>query len=132
MNAPERVLKAVNHEEPDRVPAFESAFTNNTIMAHYGITVRSLTKIPKVPKFILKKGSENKKILKTGMKDLYEFYRRAGLDLVPSVASLFPRKILKGGIILDEYGRLMRNEAYKKDGTVIYGYVGGFFKSFED
>lgn len=132
MNAPERVLKTINHEEPDHVPAFESAFTNNTIMEHYGITVKSLTKIPKVPKFLLKKGSESKKILKTGMKDLYGFYRRAGLDLVPSVASLFPRKILKGGIILDEYGRLMRNEVYERDGTVIYGYVGGYFKSFED
>ena len=36
MDAVERVLKAVNHEEPDKVPAFESAFTNNTIMRHYG------------------------------------------------------------------------------------------------
>jgi hypothetical protein len=37
MDAPTRVLKAVNHEEADRVPAFESSFTNNTIMAHYGV-----------------------------------------------------------------------------------------------
>ena len=132
MKAPERVLLAVNHEEPDRVPAFESAFTNNTIMEHYGVKVKSITKIPRLPKFLIKKGSENKKILKAGMRDLYEFYRRAEIDLVPSVASLFPRKILKGGIVLDEYGRLMRNEVYAKDGTIIYGYVGGYFKSFED
>ena len=42
MNAPERVLKAINHEEPDRVPAFESAFTNNTIMKHYGFDPRPI------------------------------------------------------------------------------------------
>ena len=34
MKAPERVLKAVNHEEPDRVPAFESAFTTSTGIVH--------------------------------------------------------------------------------------------------
>ena len=52
MNAPERVLKAVNHEEPDRVPAFESAFTNNTIIRHYDVNPLSITlkNIPKFPK----------------------------------------------------------------------------------
>jgi hypothetical protein len=39
MDAPTRVLKALDQEEPDRVPAFESAFTNNTIMRHYGVPV---------------------------------------------------------------------------------------------
>jgi uroporphyrinogen decarboxylase len=33
---------------------------------------------------------------------------------------------------VDEYGRVMRSEVYEKDGTVISGYVGGHFKSFED
>ena len=35
MNAPERILKTINHEEPDKVPAWESAFTNNTIAKFY-------------------------------------------------------------------------------------------------
>ena len=39
MNAPERVLTTIEHKEPDRVPAFESAFTNNTIINHYGINL---------------------------------------------------------------------------------------------
>ncbi|TFF95563.1 MAG: hypothetical protein EU544_02485 [Promethearchaeota archaeon] len=132
MNAPERILATVNHEEPDRVPAFESAFTNNTIMKHYGVEPGSLTNLPRVPKFILKKATESKRILKAGMKYLHEFYRRAEIDMIPGVVSLFPRKVLKGGVILDEYGRLMRNEIYEKDGTEIYGYIGGYFKSFED
>lgn len=109
MDAPERVLKAINHEEPDRVPAFESAFTNNTIVKHYGID----------PK-------------KAGYKGSYEFFLKVGIDLVLSYVSLFPREFLKGrkGFV-DEYGRVMRFEYYK-DGTQILAYHGGHFKSFED
>ncbi len=131
MDAPERVLKAVNHEEPDRVPAFESAFTNNTIMKHYGFNPKG-GRIPKVSDKLLKKGIESKGILKIGMKKGYKFLRAVGIDLVLSAASVFPRTIIKGDIFLDEYGRMMRNEVYEKDGTVIYSYVGGYFKSFED
>jgi uroporphyrinogen decarboxylase len=131
MNAPERVLKAVNHEEPDRVPAFESAFTNNTIMAHYGIKMKVL-KVRRIPDSLIKKGAESKTILRAGHKKLYEFYRRAGLDMVPSISSIFPRKFLKGGITVDEYGKMSKQEIYEKDGTAIGGYIGGYFKSFED
>ncbi|MHA1294717.1 MAG: hypothetical protein ACTSQJ_18930, partial [Promethearchaeota archaeon] len=88
MNAPERVIKAINHEEPDRIPAFESAFTNNTIMESYGIKVKTITKIPKLPEKLLKKLSGSKRILKAGYKKMYEFYRVAGIDIVPSVCSL--------------------------------------------
>ena len=36
MDAPTRVLATLNHEEPDHVPAWETAFDNNTIRKHYG------------------------------------------------------------------------------------------------
>ncbi len=110
MKAPERVLKAINHEEPDRVPAFESAFTNNTIMEHYGFDPR----------------------VSGGYKGSYKFFRKVGIDLVLSFVSLFPQIFLKGkqGFI-DEYGRKMRFEA-SKDGTRILAYHGGSFKTFED
>jgi len=133
MNAPERVLKVINHEEPDRVPAFESAFTNNTIMEHYGIKTRALSsQIPKIGDKMLKKLEASKKILKMGMKKLYEFHRRASLDIVPSICSLFPRTVLEKGVFIDECGRVMRTELYEKDGTMILGYIEGHFKSFED
>ncbi|MHA2051336.1 MAG: uroporphyrinogen decarboxylase family protein [Promethearchaeota archaeon] len=107
MKAPERILKTVNHEEPDRVPAFESAFTNNTIMKHYGMDSGG-----------------------RGYKNSYEFFRRVGIDLVLSFVGLFPRKFFKGGFV-DEYGRKMKFESYK-DGTRIMGYHGGEFNTFED
>jgi uroporphyrinogen decarboxylase len=110
MKAPERILKTIEHEEPDRVPAFESAFTNNTIIKHYGIDPRTTG----------------------GYKGSYEFFNKAGIDLVLSFVSLFPRKFLEGGKgFIDEYGRIMKFELYK-DGTQIMAYHGGHFKSFED
>jgi uroporphyrinogen decarboxylase len=51
MKAPERILKIVNHEEADRVPAFESAFTNNTIMKHYGMESGGLDEYGRKMKF---------------------------------------------------------------------------------
>jgi uroporphyrinogen decarboxylase len=108
LDAPERVLKAVNHEEPDRVPAFESAFTNHTIMRHYGIDPT--------------KGR--------GYKITYEFFRKVQIDLVLSYVSALPRKMFKGGFV-DEYGRVMKF-LYTDDGTMILEYHGGHFKSFED
>ena len=131
MDAQERVLTAINHEEPDKVPAFESTFTNNTIMNHYGIYPKPIP-YRIIPDKILKQIIENPKIMRGLYKNLYEFYRKARLDLVPSLVALFPVKILDDGKLIDEYGRIMKNETYEKDGTVINGYVGGYFKSFED
>jgi len=132
MNAQERVLKTINHGEPDRVPYWESAFTNDTIMKHYGVEPGGLTNIPKLPEKMLKELAGSKQVLKSGYKKAYEFAWRIGEDIVTSVTSLFPRKVLENGVIIDEYGRMMRNEIYEKDGTIIYGYVGGYFKTFED
>ena len=110
MNAPERVLTTIEHKEPDRVPAFESAFTNNTIMKHYGVDPRTAG----------------------GYKGAYAFFAKVGIDLVLTAVSLFPRKFLKRGQgFIDEYGRLMKFEAFK-DGTQILTYHGGHFKNFED
>jgi uroporphyrinogen decarboxylase len=108
MKAPERVLTTIEHREPDRVPAFESAFTNNTIIKHYGINLS---------------GGH-------GYKNIYKFFSKVGIDLVLSYVSLFPRKMYKGGFI-DEYGRIMKYE-YAEDKTMILAYHGGHFKSFED
>ncbi len=110
LKAPERILKTINHEEPDSVPAFESAFTNNTIMKHYGFNPSQAG----------------------GYKNTYEFSYKVGIDLVLSYVSLFPKKNLgKGKGIIDEYGRIMKSENYK-DGTRIFAYQGGYFNSFED
>ena len=108
MNAPERILKTIEHEEPDRVPAFESAFTNNTIIKYYGVNPSG----------------------GRGYRNIYKFFSKVGIDLVLSFVSLFPRKMFKGGFI-DEYGRVMKYQ-YAEDKTMILAYHGGHFESFED
>jgi uroporphyrinogen decarboxylase len=140
MDAPTRVLTTINHEEPDRVPAFESAFTNNTIKAHYGTPVLGNL----IDSLIPLAGNKNYiEILRNRYKDYkkradslvkqYEFHRRIKLDIALCGVSLFPRMILDDGSgFVDEYGRIMKYERYKGDGTVIMGYYGGIFKSFED
>jgi uroporphyrinogen decarboxylase len=140
MDAPTRVLTAVNHEEPDRLPAFESAFTNNTIKAHYGTPVKGSLLDLLVPYA----GNKNYfEIMRDSYKDYkkrgdtlvnqYEFHRRVKLDIALCPVSLFPRMILDDGSgYIDEYGRIMKFEKYPGDGTVILGYHGGMFKSFED
>lgn len=145
MNAQERVLKAINHEEPDRVPAFELGISNNRIMKHCGFPPDESQmglKFLKRYSFedqnrFLKELIKRKEVLKGGYKTTYEFFRRANIDLVFSVTSLFPREILKfddkkeGLGFVDEYGRIMRFERHQ-EGTFILEYKGGWFKSFED
>ena len=103
-------MKAVNHEEPDRVPAFESAFTNNTIIRHFGVDPSG----------------------GRGYKIMYEFFLKAQIDLVLSYVSLLLRKPIKlGRVYVDEYGRIIKLDN-QKDGTLILAYQGGYLKSFEN
>lgn len=138
MDAPTRVLKAIDHEEPDRVPAFESAFTNNTIMAHYGIpvddglrsSVAALKYLPfkdRIAKWAIGKQSFWVKTMTSG----YEFLRRVKIDIGLSLVALLQRKMIKGGVI-DEFGRIMMFETYEPDGTIVTTYHGSHLKNFED
>ncbi|MGY5874239.1 MAG: uroporphyrinogen decarboxylase family protein [Candidatus Thorarchaeota archaeon] len=138
MDAPTRVMKALNHEEPDRVPAFESAFTNDTIMAHYGVPVEGgiagAAKILKYLPFkdrIAKWAVSSRNFHAKSMTDTYEFLRRVKIDIGLSLVTHTQRKMIKGGII-DEFGRIMKFEPYEGDGTIITAYHGGIFKNFEE
>ena len=137
LDAPTRVLKTINHEEPDRVPAFESAFTNNTIMAHYGVpasgglvgglqAIRNLPNKDEIVRMFLKSRQQ----VANGLEPSFEFFRRIKLDIGLSTTSLFPRKLTEDGYI-DEYGRIMKPEKVSSDGTITLNYYGGFFQGFE-
>ncbi|NVM31999.1 MAG: hypothetical protein HWN65_24375, partial [Candidatus Helarchaeota archaeon] len=137
MDAPTRVLKALNHEEPDRVPAFESTFTNDTITAHYGVkssfgTIKFLLNLLGILPFknrIVRWSLKKRSLVIRGFKPIFEFFRKVKLDIGLSICSGFPRKMIKGGFI-GEYGRIMKFEKYKEDGTLIVGYHGGYFRDF--
>lgn len=138
LTAPERILKTINHEEPDKVPAFESAFTNDTIKRHYGIStedgrvnlIKLLKNVPDKDK-VMWNAMKKREIMKLAYVNYYELFQRAHLDLVLSITSVFPKKLIKGGFV-DEYGRIMKYVKYEKDGTPILYYYGGYFTCFED
>lgn len=136
MNAPERVMAALRHEEPDKVPTFESTFTNDTIMRALGIKPGHFGPLARIARFlpfqqrVLSWAMASRGMVAKSYAGLYKFYAVAGIDLVPSITALFPRKLVKGGFI-DEFGRCMHFEYYK-DGTEIIGYTGGHFSTMAD
>jgi hypothetical protein len=131
MDAVTRVLKAINHEEPDRVPAWESAFTNNTISHHYGIEEGrgdyGISLLKNVPDkmAVVNQIIKSKSSMKPGFKRYFQLFRNIGFDIGTCVSTNFPRLILEDAKgFVDEYGRIMKFEKYEKDGTVILGYRG--------
>lgn len=136
MNAEERVLKTLNHEEPDKVPYFESTFTNDAIMKHFGLKPSNLGPLLKLLRLVPFKNKiarwamSSKRLMKLGLLGLSKFYLAAGIDIVPSISALFPMKIRKDGFV-SEFGHIYQVQYYK-DGTEILGYIGGYFKSFDD
>ncbi len=136
MDAPTRILRAIDHEEPDRLPALEVAFSNNTIMRHYGAKIGGggALKIVQFLPFrtkIVRKFLANKEIVTKTLINSFKFCRATKLDVGLTIVSNFPRKVIRGGFI-DEYGRIMKYEKYKGDGTYILGYHGGHLRNFED
>src|SRR5271157_2861928 len=103
MDAQERVLMTLRHEEPDRVPAFEIVVTNNTIWRHFGVNpsanlgdaLKSLRFIPFRHK-LMWNALGNRKFIAAGLRAGAKFYQAAGLDLSLSNTAPFPRKLLKG------------------------------------
>jgi uroporphyrinogen decarboxylase len=139
MNAVERVLKTINHEEPDRVPAWESAFTNNTIAQHFGIDEGrgdfGISLLKNVPDkmAVVNQVMKSKRMMKPGFERYFQLFHKIGLDIGTCISSNFPRLVLEDASgFVDEYGRIMKFERYEKDGTVIMAYHGGYLKSFED
>ncbi len=136
MDAQERVLTTLAHEEPDKVPAFESTFTNNSIMKELGIKPNRLGPLLNLIHYfpfrnkIIQKAFTIPSVVKKGFEGLVKFYVKAKLDMINSISALFPRLLVRGGFV-DEFGRHMHYEQYR-DGTEVLGYVGGHFKSFED
>ena len=139
MDAVERVLKTINHEEPDRVPAWESAFTNNTISQYYGMKEGrgdfGISLLKNVPDkmAVVNQVIKSKRSMKPGFKRYFKLFHKIGYDIGTCISTNFPRLILEDAKgFVDEYGRIMKFESYEKDGTVIMGYHGGYLKSFED
>jgi uroporphyrinogen decarboxylase len=140
MRAQERVLKAINHEEPDQVPSFEISIDNLNICNHFGVKY-GYQDVGKLLKriYYLVLGNKNlltkisNKFSKPGLavKPAMKLYKKIGLDFGPVWLGYYPLYYEKNGFI-DETGRLMHFKKNPSDNMDILYYIGGTLKSFED
>ncbi|MHA1273865.1 MAG: uroporphyrinogen decarboxylase family protein [Promethearchaeota archaeon] len=144
MDAKERVLKEINHEEPDKIPSFEASIDNLSIYRHYGAKYifqgagkglkmmyylcwgsnKLLTKI-------LVNMSKKKSAIRRGIKPVIELYAKIGIDLCVVPLCLYPIRYFKTGYI-DEFARKFEFKKNPADNMDISYYMGGTLKDFED
>jgi uroporphyrinogen decarboxylase len=144
MDAKERILKTINHEEPDKVPSFEASIDNLSICHHYDMKYafqgagEALKRayylffgnqwlLTKVIKFL----SKRKSAIKLTIKPMVELYKRIGIELCAVPLGLYPHKYNKNGYI-DEFGRKFEFKKNPADDMDISYYMGGSFDNFED
>lgn len=124
MNSRERVLKAMNFEEPDMVP-----------IAEMSVDVNLMEQILSVKTDIYHSGQgaivANRKIEKAYYELVYKAYKKVGFDIVFADWSLpdnYKPKQLPDGRYIDEIGRVY---GYDKV-TKIYTYMGTVFNTEDD
>jgi len=139
MDAKERVIKTICHEEPDRVPSYESSIDNIRICKHYRIKY-GLLGAGKAYKTLydmkFEDGDQFNKLmgevnaLKMGLMNGVKLYKRIGIDILPAPIALFPKLFNRDGFI-DEYGRINHFKLNPADNMDVLYYMGGAIKDFE-
>lgn len=140
MDAKERVLTAINHEEPDKVPSFEVSIDNLKVYEHYGLKygyqgngdlLKKTYDLLKGDTNTLKKFIDKSSKVSDTLTPAIELYKCIGIDLCPIYVTYLPVFYEREGII-DDYGRRMYFKKNPCDGMDILYYMGGFFNNFED
>ena len=92
MNSRERILKALNHEEADRLPVFEICVGDKIVEHYLGRKVNSFGngKTQKVALDIQMKSNkeEYRNFIRENNKDMLEFYHKAGFDMIHIVPAI--------------------------------------------
>ncbi len=147
MDALERILKALNHEEPDRVPLFELSIDNFDICKHFGEEyvfqgmVKSFSDtydLYKGDTDLLTKtilmATETKGYMKNLMKRHLGLYKKIGIDfaVVPFTGYILFPKFCNKTSFTDEYGRIFDLRKNPTDNMDLAYYKDGAFKNFEE
>ena len=145
MNARERILKTLDHEEPDKVPSFELSIDNLKICNHFGeeYVFQGIGKsfsdayelfkgdTEQLTQTILM-ASETRRALKNSPH--LELFKKIGIDIatVPLTGYVvFPIKCDKTHFV-DEYGRIFDLDKNPEDNMDIAYYRAGAFNNFEE
>ena len=144
MDAKERVLKAINHEEADRVPYWEASIDNLKICEHYGTKygfqgVKGYIKMMYYLSFgstklltkYIRMATRRKLVIKTGLKRYAKLYSRVGIDFMVTPLTLFPVKYDTRGWV-DDHARRFDFKEVPGDDIEFNYYSGGVLKDFED
>jgi len=147
MDARERILKAMDHEEPDKVPSFEISIDNLSICKHFdeNYVFSGMVKtfgdtydlckgdVESTTKTILM-ATETRSYMKNTLNSLLSLNKKIGIELalVPFTGYiLFPMRCEKT-FFIDEYGRIFDLRFNPSDGMDMAYFRDGAFKSFED
>ena len=144
MDARERVIKAIKHEEPDRVPSCEGSIDNLKILNYYDEQY-GIDGLATIQEMIFKQSSENLELFnkqmqnlstnKTAAKSMVEptirLYNKIGLDIVPITLCIHPYKYFRNGFI-SEFGHNFEYKKNPSDGMHLLYYMGGTINNFEE
>jgi len=147
MDAKDRVLMAMDHKEPDKVPSFELSIDNLKICEYFSekYVFQGLVKSFKetyelcngneqmLTNTILR-ATETRSYIKNTLKQHLNLYQKIGIDLavVPFTGYiLFPKDCFEDHFI-DEYGRVFDLRRNPSDMMDIAYYNSGHFSSFEE
>ena len=140
MDAKERILKTILHEEPDKVPSFEIAIDNLKVYEHFGLKygyqgngdlLRKTFELVKGDTDLLKKFIDKSSKLADTLTPGIEVCQKAGIELSSLYLTNYPVEYTREGII-DDTGRVMHFKKNPADNMDILYYMGGHFKDFED
>jgi uroporphyrinogen decarboxylase len=144
MNAKERIEKAINHEEADRVPTFELGIDNLNIIKHFkskyvlqgfGSSLKKAYDLfqgnEKSFSKVLTKMAYSKDTQRMAMKSSIKLYTNCGIDSTIVPLAMYHIKYGRNWLI-DEYARKFDVTKNEKDGMDFLYYRGGVLRDFED
>ncbi len=144
MKARERVIKAINHEEPDKVPSYEGSIDNLKILKHYDEQY-GIDGLATIQKIILQQSNGNldqfnkqmhnlsrsKSTAKPVVESTIRLYKKIGIDLVPITLCIHPYKYHNNGFI-SEFGHMFEFKENPTDGMHLLYYMRGTLNNFEE
>lgn len=140
MDAKERILKSMNHKEPDKVPSFEIAIDNLKVYEHFGLKygyqgigdlLAKTYDLVKGDTALLKRFIDKSSKVADTLTPGIELCVKAGIDLYSLYLSNYPVEYTREGII-DDMGRVMHFKKNPADNMDILYYMRGHFEDFED
>jgi uroporphyrinogen decarboxylase len=147
MDARERILSAMDHKEPDKVPSFELSIDNLAICKHFGEEyvfqglIESFKKTHALCKGDIQtltdtilKATESRSYIKNTLTKHLNLYEKIGIDMstVPLTGYILFPKICHKDYFIDEYGRIFDLKKNPTDKMDIAYYKTGHFSNFQE